>query len=896
MIPKKPWGNPCLKSAAFAILVLATAPATCAQNACPVNKQVPKNKDKEELNVPQYTSHFYRPLVNGDYFVIEYNAGHDPNDSESGKVTWTDYGHLFEPETSKDDGVTVDQNGSFLPVIYSKEKIAVRVCRLHFTDVLTVTTSQNGLAEQGADIRGATLVTPAASLSTTLDMLQSGTPTGGTTTQPGLGLGAATAMPTLTLSGITQGNIAGETEPAVNSTLDRTKLTYAPVTLATSGRQVALELFAMESNAKELSRLVDRTMGLPYPTERDRLQGKRPAEQIRDEKTAAEQTPIEKKELLKVLMDLAGETKKKQDESQAGQNKADANKARGTSGSGELVAPGSVHGVEGYLASVLTDVESDDTKYDDSATFDSDMTNIQNLNAQISTLSSALTTQAFASNALTLLNNFAVLAGVVDLADIARKHPYCAALGVGIQGEVLTDAELKQITVDNLGGLTLAQVKGIDKDKMKLLAKDVQPKVAAIQAALGLMSGDPPPGDQPLCSMFEAEKVKEFWDNYYQQVNFLLKEVKGNRDSAGPKSAEDAKTVDSDLICDAKGLKGSDDYPNHDYPYTVDFPYDQTANYSQNDRFAAFAGCRLDELSEKINGLRDDLRLIDVGTTALYTRMNDWYSKSSVEQTDLVPMQTTNAYVRLSIVVQRGYTPFTLANAGGTLTAAATTNVPAPPGTASTSTPAHAVKTILIEVHRLANFNLMGGVMLIHVPTRNYALQTEVSTANPNSSGGTTTYMGSCGSGASFPVTGSATPPTYQCVVQTQQSQWQVAGMAGVLWYPAGHDYFPRRNGFTNTGRNLIPSLLLATSVTSLGNAMGGINWEPMNGIDFYAGIASAHQFRLPAGFSLNNEVPSGATLQSVTTEHGGLALGVGFDLGVIGQIFGAKGTAAGMP
>jgi hypothetical protein len=273
-----------------------------------------------------------------------------------------------------------------------------------------------------------------------------------------------------------------------------------------------------------------------------------------------------------------------------------------------------------------------------------------------------------------------------------------------------------------------------------------------------------------------------------------------------------------------------------------------------------------------------------------------------VEQTDLLAPETSNAYVRLSIVVQRGYTPFTLANAGGAITPTTTLNSPATATAASTSAPAHTVKTILMEVHRLANFNLMGGVMLIHVPTTTYGEQTQQATLTgttpaTGSSPAMNTYIENCGTGSNtetLPAT--MATHTYSCLVQTQQTEWQVAGMAGVLWYPDGHDYFPRRSGFVNTGRNLIPSLMVASSVTSLGNAMGGVNWEPMNGIDFYGGIASAHRMVPPPGFTANTIIPSGTTLQTQTQVHAGLTLGMGFDLSVFSAIFGAKGTAAGMP
>jgi len=811
----------------LAVLVLGAAQATRAQNACPVNKQVPENKNKE-LNVPQYKSYFYRPRVKGDYIVIEYNASQDPKKNpESNKVTWTDYSHLFEPKELQDQGVTIDQNGSFLPVIYTKEKIAVRVCGLHFTDVLTITTSPNGIPEQGADIRGAAAVTPPASLSSTLDMLQSGMPTGGTTTQPGLGLGAATAIPTLTLSGITQGSVSAEDQTPGKFP------SYTPATLTASGRQVALELFSLESNAKELSRLIDRTLGKPYS---------------------------ESMATILTQMNLLPEA---EDEESAPEDTNHGKKFK--------IAPGSVLGVSAILNRVLKNVRADDEDPAANAVFDKDMTDIQNVNAQISTLSSVLTSQAFASSGLTLLNNFSVLAGVLDLAALARKPQYCTntiqpALGAG----KLSDDDIKTITKENLGNYSLMQVKGITTDQIKLLPKELQDKVREIQAALAAMPIPQWPGDKPICSQFEKEKINEFWTSYYQQVGFILKEVKASqiRNEENPE--------DDNLNCIAKGLQAA-----------VDYPYDESPNQNQNDRFAAFAGCRMDELSEELNKLRDALKTIDERTTELYDRMNEWYFHSSVEQTDLLAPETSNAYVRLSIVVQRGYTPFTMANAGGAIMPTVTANAPATTGTASTSTPAHAVKTILIEVHRLANINLMGGVMWIHAPTASYSQQTQQATSTSTSG----SYSETCGTGNA--TVAATSPPSYSCLVQTQKSNWQVAGMAGVLWYPWGHDYFPRRSGFLNSGRNLIPSLLLASSITSLGSAAGAVNWEPTNGIDLYGGVGSAHTVVPPPGFTANTIIPSGTTLQTQMQLHWKLTFGVGFDLSVFGQIFGTKGTAA---
>ena len=116
--------------------------------------------------------------------------------------------------------------------------------------------------------------------------------------------------------------------------------------------------------------------------------------------------------------------------------------------------------------------------------------------------------------------------------------------------------------------------------------------------------------------------------------------------------------------------------------------------------------------------------------------------------------------------------------------------------------------------------------------------------------------------------------------------------MVGLVWFPGGHDYFPRHSGYANFGRNLLPSMLLATSVTSLGNSMGGVNWEPVSGLDFYAGLGSAHRVVLPAGYSVTAPVATGTTINQVTQVHAGLTVGVGFDLSVFTTLFGTKGTS----
>jgi hypothetical protein len=845
----------------FAFLALASvfyAMPLVAQGVCAISDKFAPKSASSTLNVPRYDS--YRPLVAGDYVVIEYNArqkeaARQGSDPYAGMMSWTDYNRLFDYRRLNNKTQIIGQNGSFLPVIYTKEKIAVRVCGLHFTDVLTVTTSPNGVPEGGADIRGAAAITPPASLSSTLDMLQSGTATGGTTTLPGLGLNAATQVPSLSLSGITPGSLGAEDQTPGKYP------SYTPATVTVSGKQVALLLYSLVTNAKELTRLIGRTQGEPYP-----------AKLLETKAPMGSGTPVGYKALVAFRPQARTKTPT---EPEAGDTNETA-QAQGGEEKRMGNAPGSVRGVASILKKVLGNVKSDDIDPNDNAAFDRDMTDIQNVNAQISTLASALSSQAFASNSITLLNNYSTLIGVLDLANLARS-PFCQGIPPTLQPGKLSADDLKKIDLTNLGNLTLSQVQGLDASQFQ--DKTLKAKVQSIQAALKVLKPTSPANDEPLCSAFEKQKIADFWNSYNHQVIEIVHEIASEK-------ASPEKDKEENLKCTAGG--GAD-------LVLVD-PYTPDPNPKANDIFGMFAGCRLSELSERLNGLRVNLREIDRETTELYDDMNEWYFRSSMEQTDLLAPLTSNAFVRISIVVQRGYTPFTLANAGGTITPTVTANTIPTSTAASTSTPAHAVKTILVEVHRLANFNLMGGVMFIHIPTASYAVQASP-TAAVASTTSPTGYSGTCG-GQPVQVPAPTTAPAagqslnYGCILETQKTQWQLAGMAGVVWYPWGHDYFPRRSGFANSGRNLLPSLLVATSVTSLGNAMGGVNWEPASGLNFYAGVSSGHKTSLPSGLLVNTAVASGTTLNTVTTEHVGFTAGLGFDLNTIVTLFSSKTTS----
>jgi hypothetical protein len=315
--------------------------------------------------------------------------------------------------------------------------------------------------------------------------------------------------------------------------------------------------------------------------------------------------------------------------------------------------------------------------------------------------------------------------------------------------------------------------------------------------------------------------------------------------------------------------------------------------------------------------------------------MNLWNDNSTVELPDFVTPVNGNTLERISIAVQHGYVPFSLSSyvtsTSPTITAS---TLPTVSTTPSTSNPAHTVKTVLVEVHRRANFNLIGGAMVFRVPTSTYAIQVGTTPAtivnaaptpvmSPTTVTSSTTpifsytfvYNGVCGGASSVAgttvtsvvgTTGSTTPPampsvppaapSYSCVIQTQTGKTQLAGMAGINWFPWGRDYFPKRNGYAFRRQNLIPGVFAATSVTSLGNSAFGLNIEPVSGISLMIGAGMAHTTLLPSGVSTTVALPSGYTLQTITQVNWGIAYGIGLDLNVFSQIFSKGPSAASLP
>jgi hypothetical protein len=220
-------------------------------NNCPGEERPPISR------IPGSTA---RRQVEGDYLVLEYNA-----DPDSLQTRWYDYRQWYfkhnDPQWNNLD--VAQRNGSFLPVVYAKEKILVHVCGLRFTDILTVTNNSTALPEGGADIRGGAVVTAVPTLAPALDSLQAIGATGEAATIGGLGFGATPALASAAVTGIT------------NGTLQHTSsgLTYTDAAISASPQELALLMYALVKNSIQLTASINGDFRLTVdPAHADRFE------------------------------------------------------------------------------------------------------------------------------------------------------------------------------------------------------------------------------------------------------------------------------------------------------------------------------------------------------------------------------------------------------------------------------------------------------------------------------------------------------------------------------------------------------------------------------------------------------------------------------------------------
>jgi hypothetical protein len=281
-------------------------------------------------------------------------------------------------------------------------------------------------------------------------------------------------------------------------------------------------------------------------------------------------------------------------------------------------------------------------------------------------------------------------------------------------------------------------------------------------------------------------------------------------------------------------------------------------------------------LFQQTDGLSQDVTNLHATASAIFDSMNTWRENSRVTLTGVAPPTSGNAVFTVHIILHEAYAPFAFGAApkkdstsdsakssSGTITAAAAT-APAPEQ--------HEVRRVLVEVHRRADANLVGAVIGSNLPDRTYGLQP----------------------GAPITATGATTPVVPYYPYTSQNEHLQMQAILGINWYPGGRDFYP---GYLRGARRLVPGILFGTTVSSAGNFVAGLDFEPVNGIDFIIGGELGPVSRLASGVTLGAN-PSGAYFASgdtVPTQQrlgGGVAFGIGFDLSVFTAIFTGGGSA----
>jgi hypothetical protein len=263
-------------------------------------------------------------------------------------------------------------------------------------------------------------------------------------------------------------------------------------------------------------------------------------------------------------------------------------------------------------------------------------------------------------------------------------------------------------------------------------------------------------------------------------------------------------------------------------------------------------------LLKQLSGIREGNPNLYTVLGGIFQKINSLHDKSDVTYISVITPVVGNGIESIDISVQDNYQPFTLATLSlygtppsaspstpsvtpsaavstqaqfskpGAATAPGSPSPPASPGPAAQNPGSPNTQapgggglpdaSVRIEVHRIANFNILAGFAVAHVPVQAYSAVT-VSTAT----------------------TGGPAAGTY--VIATQNDKWQTYGIAGVSWYPFGRDMYPyatKPSNQTNVVgtrhfRWIIPAFVGATSITSLGTAFFGPALEPKPGINIMA-------------------------------------------------------------
>lgn len=861
---------------------------------------------------------WWRPIAGKDYLVLGYDA-------ESHSVEWFDYKHQGAIPTY------VDRNGSLVPVVYSREKVLVHICGLHPTDTVSISTNDLAVPEEGADIRGVTPAAAATPLAPTLDALGTASTAGTALGPAGFSYGAPPA-------------ISVPTTPLFTPGSSKDGKTYVDATVNISPDALAAELAVVLHNAadakltiKELESGPNGSPKASTPGSIDELQNT--VDQLLAQLKADDVfdgtgqfkgiKPMEHAQALSEFNDYLARTQTLVTE------------INGLANGVSLASiPTRAVGLRQNWESVMNVLElvyhtiEDDEQYNTMA-----LSAVSPADGK-----TAIFTRSTCGDLFEAFRD----KKVIDNWMITEKKPLGMKLNPPdtVACHAFELFTMSQFINDFRAAFAKYKVSKILFQDVLLMPQAPFPANRPIYmqvsdtSANALARGVPAVQLMAYRAQFSAVYAQGAGANPDLANAWRTIHTFGDAVAGQPQTQNSQSSSNANPICDPTKYPPKDaneTNPDGCEPLEADYALKYV-----NDLFTMISGDG-DPTSKNPEGsLRGKLETLDNSVGQVFFEMNRRYRESWVEQTDALPPLTSNTIVRIGINVQRNYTPFTLSGgvtigSGSPASAAPSSSAPgatsspasaaaakATPaagaaasagGSTATSPPSTSGNndvTVLMEIHRLANFNLVGGAMAIHVPSisitsvpeyANYGTPTTVTSGTGSTA--TTTYYysasGTCNGGTTPTVvattnnTSGVTPPPalYYCYGISQKAPLQPAAMAGIAWFPfGGRDYFSREKGAPWRAKNWVPSLLVASAVTSLGSAFIGPNFEPINGLDVFGGYASAHQSSLPQGVSAQTVYQAGSTgspptLNTATHLKGGFSFGVGFDLSVFLQIFG---------
>jgi hypothetical protein len=286
-------------------------------------------------------------------------------------------------------------------------------------------------------------------------------------------------------------------------------------------------------------------------------------------------------------------------------------------------------------------------------------------------------------------------------------------------------------------------------------------------------------------------------------------------------------------------------------------------------------------LVDQIIELDGEVAALHHNASDVFKGMNALHKNSNVVMAKVLDPVTTNAVISVAIILHDNYAPFDFAvakssnsdNSGAQAPGTSSnpsdvkspsagnnnggsTKSPSPQSGSQSGTEQHVVRTILVEVHRISDFNIVSGFAASSIQNPAYGLRA-ISSTNTN-----------------------------LVAFQSQNDRLQGQYLIGINAYLCKRDTFP---GYLTQKMRWIPGVLMGTSVSSSRvNFVTGLDLEPLSGIDFYGGAIFGEQTELGSGIVLGvTQFPTTTTTVPTTQKFAaGAFFGVGLDAHVFTSIF----------